>query len=89
MADADADLVLLDVAGGVATLTLNRPESLNAWTPTMEARWNELLDLLATDDGVRALVLTGAGRGFCPGADRNALGRRTRGDEAAPNRDRP
>ena len=75
---ADADLVLLAVADGVATLTLNRPESLNAWTPAMEARWNELLDQLATDDAVRALVVTGAGRGFCPGADRNALGRRSR-----------
>ena len=50
----------------------------------MEARWNELLDLLATDDAVRALVVTGAGRGFCPGADRNALGRRS----AAKNRHR-
>jgi len=86
---ADADLVLLNVADGVATLTLNRPASLNAWTPAMEARWNELLDLLATDDAVRALVVTGAGRGFCPGADRNALGRRSRGEEPAPIRDRP
>jgi enoyl-CoA hydratase/carnithine racemase len=89
VADADADLVLLAVADGVATLTLNRPESLNAWTPAMEARWNELLDLLATDNDVRALVVTGAGRGFCPGADRNALGRRSRGEEAPPVRERP
>jgi enoyl-CoA hydratase/carnithine racemase len=86
---ADAEPVLLAVSDGVATLTLNRPESLNAWTPAMEARWNELLDLLATDDAVRALVVTGAGRGFCPGADRNALGRRSRGEEAAPVRNRP
>ena len=86
---ADADLVLLAVRDGVATLTLNRPESLNAWTPAMEDRWNELLDLLATDDEVRALVVTGAGRGFCAGADRNALGRRARGEEARPVRQRP
>ncbi|MEX1007404.1 MAG: enoyl-CoA hydratase-related protein [Acidimicrobiia bacterium] len=86
---ADADVVLLTVADGVATLTLNRPESLNAWTPAIESRWNELLDLLATDHDVRALVVTGAGRGFCSGADRNALGRRSRGDEAPRVRERP
>jgi enoyl-CoA hydratase/carnithine racemase len=85
----DADLVLLDIAEGVATLTLNRPESLNAWTPGMEDRWNELLDQLAVAVDVRALVVTGAGRGFCPGADRNALARRSRGEEARPVRRRP
>jgi enoyl-CoA hydratase/carnithine racemase len=85
----DPDVVLLAVSDGVATITLNRPESLNAWTPGMEARWNELLDRVATDDDVRALVVTGAGRGFCPGADRNALARRSRGEESAPLRVRP
>src|SRR5215218_6949766 len=84
----DDDLVLFDLAGGVATLTLNRPESLNAWTPAMEERWNELLDHCVATAEVRAIVVTGAGRGFCAGADAGALARRSTGDEARPQRDR-
>ncbi|HYF25621.1 MAG TPA: enoyl-CoA hydratase-related protein [Baekduia sp.] len=55
--------------GGVAHLELHRPEALNAWTPDMG---RELLDAVreaAADDGVRAVLLTGAGRAFCAGAD--------------------
>jgi enoyl-CoA hydratase/carnithine racemase len=60
----ESDVVLLELASGVATLTLNRPASLNAWTPEMEERWNELLDRCVMDPEVRAIVVTGAGRGF-------------------------
>ncbi|UGQ11259.1 enoyl-CoA hydratase-related protein [Yinghuangia sp. ASG 101] len=59
--------------GGVVVLTLNRPEHYNAWTLDMELRYNELLDRAETDPDVRAVVLTGAGRGFCPGMDMSVL----------------
>jgi len=61
--------VLLEVDGPVATLTLNRPERLNAISgPMLEALSNHLL-ALDRDPGVRVIVLTGAGRGFCAGLD--------------------
>ncbi|MGH7899004.1 MAG: enoyl-CoA hydratase-related protein, partial [Candidatus Binatia bacterium] len=67
------DVVLRDLQDGVATLTLNRPERLNAWTPEMEIRYFGLLDEAAADPDVRVIVVTGAGRGFCPGFDMDAL----------------
>ena len=61
--------VLVDTEGGVATVTLNRPEQLNAIDlPTLEALVTALDDVIA-DDGVRAIVLCGSGRAFCAGAD--------------------
>jgi enoyl-CoA hydratase/carnithine racemase len=66
--------VLLDVADdGVATLTLNRPHRHNAWNPVLERRFYQLLDEAGHDDRVRAVVLTGAGRSFCPGVDSQRL----------------
>ena len=62
-------LILAECRGRVALLTLNRPERRNAWTPRL---WRELLSALAraeADPGVRAIVITGAGSGFCAGAD--------------------
>ncbi len=53
----------------VATLTLNRPASLNAWTPTMDGEVRAALERAAADDDVHVIVITGAGRGFCAGAD--------------------
>src|SRR5271169_1859753 len=61
------------VADRVATITLNRPDKLNAWTATMEKEVRAAMDEAARDDGVRAIVLTGAGRGFCAGADMSLL----------------
>jgi enoyl-CoA hydratase/carnithine racemase len=58
-----------EVADGVLTITLNRPDRLNAWTPTMQAELIEALDQADADDAVRAIVFTGAGRGYCAGAD--------------------
>lgn len=55
--------------GAVAVLTLNRPERLNAFTPRMARELVAALDATDSDDSVRAVVLTGAGRGFCAGAD--------------------
>ena len=54
---------------GIATLTLNRPESRNALTPEMMAGLKEALPRLAADSAVRVVVLTGAGRAFCAGGD--------------------
>ena len=66
--------VLLDVGGdGVATLMLNRPDRHNAWNPVLERRFYQLLDEAGRDDRVRAVVLTGAGRSFCPGVDSQRL----------------
>jgi 2-(1,2-epoxy-1,2-dihydrophenyl)acetyl-CoA isomerase len=63
---------LLAKDGAIATLTLNRPERLNAFTPTMEDDVRAALDEVRSDDRVRVLVVTGAGRGFSSGADVNA-----------------
>jgi enoyl-CoA hydratase/carnithine racemase len=69
-----SDVVLLDhPAPGVALLTLNRPERLNAWNGEIAARYFELLDECADNDHVKVIVVTGAGRGFCAGADMDAL----------------
>ncbi|MGI5272739.1 crotonase/enoyl-CoA hydratase family protein [Nonomuraea sp. CA-218870] len=57
------------VADRVATITLNRPERLNAFTLTMRTELIEAFDLADADDEVRAVVVTGAGRAFCAGAD--------------------
>jgi enoyl-CoA hydratase/carnithine racemase len=58
-----------EVADHVLTITLDRPDKLNAFTPTMQAELIEAFDRADRDDGVRAIVVTGAGRGFCAGAD--------------------
>jgi enoyl-CoA hydratase/carnithine racemase len=62
-----------DVADGVATVTLNRPEKLNAWTDKMEKEFSHALASSEKDDAVRAIVITGAGKGFCAGADMGNL----------------
>ena len=61
------------VDAGVATVTLNRPDKLNAWTRQMEADVRAAMTEATQDDRVRAVVLTGAGRGFCAGADMSLL----------------
>ena len=58
---------------GVALLTLNRPDRLNAWTGEMQREYFDLLAQAGADDAVRAVVVTGAGRGFCAGADMQSL----------------
>jgi enoyl-CoA hydratase/carnithine racemase len=58
-----------EVADRVLTITLHRPDRLNAWTPRMQAELIEAFDRADADDDVRAVVVTGAGRGFCAGAD--------------------
>jgi enoyl-CoA hydratase/carnithine racemase len=62
-----------EVAERIATLTLNRPDRLNAWTPVMEKEVFHALREADSDDNVRVIILTGAGRGFCAGADMQNL----------------
>src|SRR4051812_818477 len=61
--------VLVSVEAGVATVTLNRPDKLNALNPEMHGILRGALERAADDDGIRALLLTGSGRGFCTGQD--------------------
>jgi 2-(1,2-epoxy-1,2-dihydrophenyl)acetyl-CoA isomerase len=65
--------VLVDVADGIGTVTLNRPEKLNAFDQAMCTELLEAVRMLAASTAVRVIVLTGAGRGFCAGADLDAL----------------
>lgn len=61
--------VLTEVRGTTMVLTFNRPERLNAWTPQMQQEYFDALHAASDDPDVRAIVVTGAGRGFCAGAD--------------------
>jgi enoyl-CoA hydratase/carnithine racemase len=85
------EVVLKEVRDdGVAVLTLNRPERLNAWTGELEQTYFNLLRECAASADVRVIVVTGAGRGFCAGADMQslqAIGDVAQGD--APNGDAP
>ena len=62
-----------EVDEGIATLTLQRPERLNSWTGRMHTEYRHLLARVEEDPAIRAVVITGAGRGFCAGADTSAL----------------
>jgi enoyl-CoA hydratase/carnithine racemase len=64
-----SEAVLLSVENGVATVTLNRAEAMNAWNAAIAAALSSALRACDADDDVRAVVLTGAGRAFCAGAD--------------------
>jgi enoyl-CoA hydratase/carnithine racemase len=67
------ETILLERADGVATLTLNRPEKLNAYLPQMGEDLVHAFRALRDEDAVRSVILTGAGRGFCAGVDLEAL----------------
>lgn len=68
-----SEVVQMQVEDGVALLTLNRPDRLNAWTAEMEHAYFAMLEQCAGDEAVRVIVVTGAGRGFCAGADMQEL----------------
>ena len=61
--------ILYENRGAVALITLNRPERLNAWTATMENEFIDAINVASADAEVGCIVITGAGRGFCAGAD--------------------
>ncbi len=66
---ADYQTILYELSDRVLTITLNRPERLNAFTEQMRVEMTDALDRADADDEVRAIIVTGAGRGFCAGAD--------------------
>ena len=74
-----ADPVLLDVQSGIATLTLNRPDKRNAMNDEMRGQFIDALERVAEDKEIRALVLTGAGKGFCAGGDIAGMQHRLQG----------
>lgn len=68
------ECILYDVKDKVLTITLNRPDRLNAYTGQMQSNLIEAFDKAGNDDDIRAIIVTGAGRGFCAGADLGAGG---------------
>lgn len=69
MAEHEFETITLDVEDRIATITLNRPDRLNAFTAQMMMDVMRAVDVTDADDDVRAVIVTGAGRGFCAGAD--------------------
>jgi enoyl-CoA hydratase/carnithine racemase len=65
--------ILVETADRVRTITLNRPDRLNAWTGTMHGELKQAMHEAGADPEVRVIILTGAGRGFCAGADMGGL----------------
>jgi enoyl-CoA hydratase/carnithine racemase len=85
----DFEQITYEVADGVLTITLNRPDRLNAFTATMGRELIAAFDAADADDDVRAVIVTGAGRGFCAGADLGGGGetfdwREVQTDDAVP-----
>ncbi|HTD09505.1 MAG TPA: enoyl-CoA hydratase [Solirubrobacteraceae bacterium] len=78
-----SDVVQMQVQDSVALLTLNRPERLNAWTAELENSYFTMLEECAANTDVRVIVVTGAGRGFCAGADMQSLQAIGEGSEQA------
>ena len=73
--------ILTSQADGVLTITLNRPDRLNAWTGTMQAELKDAIVTAGNSADVRCIVITGAGRGFCAGADMDGLQKITPGED--------
>jgi enoyl-CoA hydratase/carnithine racemase len=68
------ETILTGVSDGIMTITLNRPDRMNAFTPVMMAEMIAAFDMADADDAVRAVIVTGAGKAFCAGADLGAGG---------------
>ena len=78
--------ILYDVSERIATITLNRPDSLNAIIPELNGEVVQALERAKADDEVRVVILTGAGRGFCSGADLKHVEKRASGEYRLPGR---
>lgn len=78
-------VVLYEVRDRIATITLNRPEALNAWTGQMDIEYRAAFAEAEKDDAVRVIVVTGAGKGFCAGADMGLLQSVTQGEQVSSN----
>jgi enoyl-CoA hydratase/carnithine racemase len=85
------DEIIYEVDDPVATITLNRPAALNAWTGTMDAEISDAMARASADRSVVGIVVTGAGRAFCAGADMNLLSGLSKGetDSAIAGGDQP
>src|SRR5487761_5412 len=66
------ETITYEVAEQILTITLNRPDKLNAFTAAMQRELIDAFDAADSDDNIRAIIVTGAGRGFCAGADLSA-----------------
>lgn len=80
----DYQQIIYDVDEGILTITLNRPDKLNAFTGQMMTEMINALDRADADDNVKAIIVTGAGRGFCAGADLSSGASTFDADAAAP-----
>ncbi|MCZ6853151.1 MAG: enoyl-CoA hydratase-related protein [Gammaproteobacteria bacterium] len=86
----DYEQILFEVRGAVGVMTLNRPERLNAWTYQMSSELVDAIDHCNANDDIGAMIITGAGRGFCAGADiKDTFKKRLDSDEPAPKRRNP
>jgi len=82
----DYSEVIYEVDEGIATVTLNRPDKLNAWTGTMDEEYRHALADAESRDEVRCIIVTGAGKGFCAGADMTLLAGITSGEKSGGDR---
>ncbi len=89
MTDHGEQLVLTERHGAVLLVTFNRPARLNAWTDALEDQYFDVLEAAEADAEVRAIVVTGAGRGFCAGADMDDLAAAPEATDADLDRVRP
>lgn len=83
---SDYEHITYEPRGGVALITLNRPERLNAWTQRMEDEFIDAINASAADSSVGCVVVTGAGRGFCAGADISGWDRGIKSDAPRPSK---
>jgi enoyl-CoA hydratase/carnithine racemase len=74
------ELIQLDVQGGIATIYLNRPEKRNAFSDDMRTQYTRVLEEVTANRAIRAVVLTGNGKGFCAGGDVAGMENRMQAD---------
>jgi 2-(1,2-epoxy-1,2-dihydrophenyl)acetyl-CoA isomerase len=79
------ELILFEQQGRTAIITMNRPEKLNAWTYALSAEMTDAIERCNDDPGIGAIVVTGAGRGFCAGADIGGFNRAIEQQDASGN----